>query len=211
MGRLNDGPAPADRSPMASPLVRSRTSRSVRWVLPLVLTSALVFGACSDPAPDVAIVRADDVVLAYVDSGLSADVADCFVGLGQREFELGDLLPGAAAEADRPLIDEMLASCESAVAILAADEPPPPSLIGIGPFNVGDDMYLDELWTACDRGDGAACDELWAEAPVGSIYESFGVTCGGRPELLDCGVELVPEVTEPSEGGDIDEGEAAAS
>ena len=44
----------------------------------------------------------------------------------------------------------------------------------------------DRLWTACDEGSGSACDELFAAAPVGSEYERFGVSCGDRPDVLDC-------------------------
>lgn len=126
------------------------------------------------------------MVLAYVDRGTNSDVAECFVGLGQREFDLEVLLPDAATDADRPLVDEMLSNCESAVAILGAEEPPPRRTVGRGPFNIGDDDALDRLWVACERGDGGACDRLWEEAPIGSVYESFGVTCGNRPEILNC-------------------------
>ncbi len=123
-------------------------------------------------------------------------------GLGQREFDLDVLLPGAAPEADRPLIDEMFASCLDAVASLNTDEPPPRQSFEVGPFNIGDDMYLDVLWVACDRGDGVACDSLWEESPIGSVYESFGVTCGNRPEILDCSTELTLESVDEAESDD---------
>lgn len=45
--------------------------------------------------------------------------------------------------------------------------------------SVGDDADLDELWTACEGGDLAACDELYAESPEGSEYREFAATCGG--------------------------------
>jgi hypothetical protein len=48
------------------------------------------------------------------------------------------------------------------------------------PFDYGDDPELDALWDACDGGDLAACDELFFVTPVGSVYEEFGATCGGR-------------------------------
>jgi len=41
------------------------------------------------------------------------------------------------------------------------------------------DPYLDDLWTACGKGDWAACDSLYLEAPIGSVHEEFGATCGG--------------------------------
>jgi S1-C subfamily serine protease len=50
------------------------------------------------------------------------------------------------------------------------------------PETFGDDPLLDELWTACANGNMAACDDLYAEAPIGSEYESFGATCGETTE-----------------------------
>jgi len=174
------------------------------WFVRTVIGCAVLLASCSSQQEVVVSVTEDDVVLAYVDAGMSSDVADCFVGLGQREFEFDLLLPGVAPESDRPLLDEMLGSCRDAVAMLDAEELPTIVSLGIGPFNIGDDRYLDELWVGCDRGDGAACDALWEEAPVGSIYEWFGVTCGNRPEVLNCTEELTLE--EVSEDG-IDDAE----
>jgi hypothetical protein len=42
----------------------------------------------------------------------------------------------------------------------------------------GDDEYLDGLWDACAAEDWEACDQLYAESPIGSEYEEFGATCG---------------------------------
>lgn len=161
----------------------------------MVIGGVVLLASCSSEQAVVVSVTEEDVVFAYVDGGMSDDVADCFVGLGQREFELDLLLPGVAPESERPLLDEMLGSCRDAVAMLDAEELPATLSLGLGPFNIGDDKYLDELWVGCDRGDGAACDALWEEAPVGSVYEWFGVTCGDRPKLLDCAeeLELAPE------------------
>ena len=46
----------------------------------------------------------------------------------------------------------------------------------------GDNPELDALWDACEDGDGEACDELYFSSEVGSEYEEFGDTCGGRFE-----------------------------
>ncbi len=45
---------------------------------------------------------------------------------------------------------------------------------------------LDRLWDRCEAGEGVACDDLWNQAPIGSEYERFGVTCGEREEVLNC-------------------------
>ena len=44
----------------------------------------------------------------------------------------------------------------------------------------GTDPALDVLWDACSGGDWQACDDLFWDAPVGSEYETYGDTCGGR-------------------------------
>lgn len=167
---------------------------SVRVRLCVVL-AALAVG-CSSAPPEAIEISQEDVVLAYVDDGVNAEVADCLVGLGSREFELDELLPGAAPEEDALLLDEMLRSCIDAVAVLSEEDLEDRRTFETGPFNIGDDLYLDELWTGCSRGDGADCDALWQESPVGSMYESYGVSCGNRPEILDCTEEMNgPDVT----------------
>lgn len=61
-----------------------------------------------------------------------------------------------------------------------SDDPGP---TGAGdPYTFGDDPRLDELWTWCAEGDLAACDDLYAESPIGSEYEEFGGTCGGTAQ-----------------------------
>lgn len=51
----------------------------------------------------------------------------------------------------------------------AAGSPPP-----------GTDAELDALWISCDGGSAEACDDLYFESPLGSDYEAFGFSCGGR-------------------------------
>ena len=43
----------------------------------------------------------------------------------------------------------------------------------------GDDATLDALWDSCAADDMSACDELYRQAPPGSVYQEFGDTCGG--------------------------------
>lgn len=56
------------------------------------------------------------------------------------------------------------------------------------PDTYGEDSYLDGLWDACEAGDMGACDQLSADASIGSGYWRFGDNCGtvGRelPQLL---------------------------
>lgn len=163
----------------------------------LVVLVALAVG-CSSSPPEAVVISQEDVVLAYVDTGMNAEVADCLVGLGSREFELDALLPGAAPTQDALLLDEMLRSCNDAVAALAEEDLEARTNFETGPFNIGDDLYLDELWAGCSGGNGADCDALWMESPVGSIYESYGVSCGNRPEILDCTEEMNGPETAPA-------------
>ncbi|TDE88576.1 hypothetical protein EXU48_22910 [Occultella glacieicola] len=51
-----------------------------------------------------------------------------------------------------------------------------------GRGDYGSDPHLDRLHDQCEAGDYAACDDLYFESPVGSEYEEFGDTCGGRTD-----------------------------
>ena len=44
----------------------------------------------------------------------------------------------------------------------------------------GDDEALNALADDCYGGDMGACDDLFLQAEVGSDYEDYGNTCGGR-------------------------------
>jgi len=68
----------------------------------------------------------------------------------------------------------------------------------------GEDAELDALWEACSAEDGDACDALFVEAPVDSVYEAFGLTCGGRTLELDCNA-LFGTVSESDPAYDLDE------
>lgn len=56
------------------------------------------------------------------------------------------------------------------------------------PRAYGDDPTLDALYDRCRAGSGPACDELFAVAPLGSDYEQFAVTCGGRTRERACAI-----------------------
>ncbi|MFP5331424.1 MAG: hypothetical protein ACLGHX_03540 [Acidimicrobiia bacterium] len=50
------------------------------------------------------------------------------------------------------------------------------------PFTYGDDPAFDELWGTCSAGDAQACDDLFFQTPIGSVYEAFGRVCGDLAE-----------------------------
>lgn len=162
----------------------------VPWRWPPLIALCLCALSCTSTATVEPAATEIEAVLAYVDNGVDAEVADCIVGLASREFEIEQILSGTLTGDDALLLDEMARSCEDAVAAINDEDLADRSSFDVGPFNVGDDAYLDELWFGCEAGRGADCDQLWEEAPVGSIYESFGVSCGDRPEILDCTLEM---------------------
>jgi hypothetical protein len=68
-----------------------------------------------------------------------------------------------------------------------------------GPKRKGESAELDALWDACASGYGQACDALFEQAPMGSEYEDFGASCGGRTREQQCAaVYPSPGVTLPS-------------
>jgi hypothetical protein len=64
--------------------------------------------------------------------------------------------------------------------------PIPTFEVGSNAFAYGDDPGLDRLWDECAAGNGKACDDLYQAAPVDSEYETFGYTCGNRPNVIIC-------------------------
>ena len=67
------------------------------------------------------------------------------------------------------------------------------------PLRHGDAPALDALWSRCAAGYGQACDDLFDRSPIGSQYEAFALTCGGRTRELQCAaVYRSPGVTTPT-------------
>jgi hypothetical protein len=56
----------------------------------------------------------------------------------------------------------------------------------------GSDVILNQLAEKCQAGDMAACDQLYDDSDVGSEYEVYGNSCGGR--LSDDNVEYCVDV-----------------
>jgi hypothetical protein len=153
-----------------------------------------VLAACAggddtaDPAPEVELRQR----LGGTDA--ADEVTDCVLQLATDELRRGPL--------DSVMEEELVASCERAQEVLdrSADEldtsvggEPSGSGLAFGddlpddqPMDYGDDRALDRLWDGCEAGDGEACDRLFAQSPVGSEYEQFGLTCGNRNRVLDC-------------------------
>lgn len=111
---------------------------------------------------------------------VSTEVADCVLDVARFDLERNPLSEAAT--------EELVRNCQAArVVIDAVDEEPTEQLALVDePDTFGDDAALDGLWTACEQGSGLACDQLFAQAPIGSDYEDFGVSCGRRPDVLRC-------------------------
>lgn len=80
---------------------------------------------------------------------------------------------------------------------------------------LGDNATFDALAADCEDGDLGACDDLYLQTAVGSDYEAYGSTCGGRiaPVQGMCeeelgqggGLEGSDEGDADDDGGDGDE------
>ena len=136
-----------------------------------------------------------------VDGDLNADedgevlaaTLECVDDLAAVEGFVDSFIAGAAAEGTTLSRDE--ARCT--IRALQADDQNAAirdclgERVGQGTF--GDDPILDLLVEQCRRGNDLACDELFATSPIGSAYETFGRTCGGRhpdgadPTCFDAG------------------------
>ena len=140
--------------------------------LAVVVVAVLIITSCSGDAPELVVTR-EAQVSDLVAEGHSVAVANCVMGLGEG-LRVGD---GQS---------ELIDACEGAEEMLNAPDEVPEEIAFVGPLAYGDDPELDALWDECEAGDGAACDDLWELAPVGSEYERFGVTCGEREDVLNC-------------------------
>lgn len=183
---------------------------SLRLGAGLLAVMALV-GCTAEP--EVAAPGSDVVIAAHVEAGMDLTVAECLVGIGSQELSMFALMPdGERSSADQLLIEELTRSCEEASAFVL-DEPLEPDALAFvdQPFTFGDDARFDRLWERCELGDGVACDDLWETAPVGSEYERFGVTCGDRDQVVDCGVELTEETVEAIDTAAAEKAEAKAA
>lgn len=122
------------------------------------------------------------------DGEVLAATLECVDDLASVEGFVDSFIAGAAEEGTELTREE--ARC--AIRALDADDRDAAIIeclgerAGDGDF--GDDPVLDLLVEQCRRGNNQACDELHLTSPIGSEYEAYGRTCGGR----------APEGAEPS-------------
>lgn len=160
--------------------------------LALVLAVLVGVAACSaDPGLDRE-AAIDDLVERYP-GAMSREQAGCYVDRVAEEVGAEQL--GAEADPTDDQVRRLTAIRVDCLGVADLGLPPttttttPLSTDGDGdgggsvapaPSTFGDDPELDGLWAECEGGSGAACDQLFESAPLGSDYERFGATCGGR-------------------------------
>lgn len=157
-----------------------------RWTARLAAIAALILlpaGAAAlyltspEESPD----GTDALVRSLGADGEPSEIIECVLQLAERDLRLGPL----EEQAEQELVENCRVARDALVADVAWD--PPEALADVvQPIGLGDDPVLDRLWLACDEGSGAACDQLFEDAPINSAYETFGLTCGDRPDVLDC-------------------------
>ncbi len=175
----------------------------------LVVALALVAGACGSSGSDGLSAQdqaaVNQAVDALVQSGFSERGASCYVNGLVEAFGV-DRIAGIATATDMPSdvsdkAAQLLIECNVFGDLPGSggtgnttgttfgdyrDLADPRDQVD-GPYDYGDDPTLDALWDDCAGGSGDACDSLFFDSPIGSMYEAFGNTCGNRPELdYDC-------------------------
>lgn len=158
----------------------------------LVLLAAVAVGAGCSSEPTFDRAGAVDRVLARSGQGITRGQAECYVDAVTRE------VGSAALEADEPDPEKLAQMTRLRVDCIglanlgtapAAPTTTPTSTPGLTvPRQPGDDPQLDQLHAACGAGNGTACDQLFDLAALGSPYEEFASTCGGRTREIRCAV-----------------------
>ncbi len=165
----------------------------------LVIVIAILAACTSDEEtkPDP---TEEEIVAAWIDAGLTPDAAGCVVDLLPDRLSPTEQLDAASTPDE---FDDLVGACEEATSPgpTSTVAPPPDD----EPFAYGDDTQLDGLWDACSDGSGAACDELFELAPPESEYEQFGLSCGDRPEILNCSELDGVTTTVAAEGASAEE------
>lgn len=153
---------------------------------------AATVGACSSSPPFDRDRAIDDVVEANA-GRVTREQASCVVDRVAGELGTAVLAPDARPS---PQQVERLTSIKidcvgvANLGLGAATSTVAPRSTATGPGRQperkGDDPRLDLLYEACQQGSGPSCDQLFDAAPLGSEYEEFASTCGGRTKELRC-------------------------
>ena len=175
----------------------------------LAAGAVLLLAACSS-APAFDRDRAIGDVVEANAGRLTREQAACVVDRVVDEVGAAQLAPGASPSPQQ--VERLTAIKVDCVGVANLGLGPatsttfPRSAVtgpGREPQRYGDDARLDLLYTACQQGSGPACDQLFDASPLGSEYEEFASTCGGRTKELRCaerypGSPVSPSGTEPS-------------
>jgi hypothetical protein len=159
--------------------------------------------ACSSDHID----RRDAIARVVEDGGgrVDEEQAACYVDRVLDEIGSAPLRPGADLTPEQEARSTAVRVDCIGFADLGAGPDPTvtpsaPSGSLAGPRRRGDAPELDALSDSCAAGFGQSCDELFARAVLGSEYEAFAASCGGRTrELLCATVYPEPGVVLPSD------------
>lgn len=169
----------AASAPGASGPAPSAGSNRVGFIIGGILVLALVAGGIFLFASNDDEVGTSELAEAFEASGIPEDEAQCLaeeldgVFSEDRIRELEDADAAFTAEESQAMF-EAGSECGSFGAVDPGD-------VGSSSGDAyGDNPELDALWDSCEGGDETACDDLYWESGVGTEYEEFGRTCGGR-------------------------------
>jgi hypothetical protein len=156
--------------------------------LAAIVALVVLSGACACAGSFDRSSAADRVRARYGDR-LTPEQARCYVDrvvdqVGSDAVDDPSPPPDKAARLTRIRID--CAGVASLGTSLPPTTRPAPPGGTTAPMRVGSDPALDALHQACADGSGGACDELFDQAPLGSEYEEFALSCGGRTSEMRC-------------------------
>jgi hypothetical protein len=138
-------------------------------------------GACSSQSFDRA--KAVDGVLARFNGRLTRSQAECYVDRVADQLGAAALGSDAPTPEQVPRLTRIRIDCVGVASLGTSPTrtgEPDRGGGGTSPRRPGDDPALDALYHACADGSGGACDRLFDQAPLGSEYEDFALSCGGR-------------------------------
>ena len=126
--------------------------------------------------------------MAQYEGRLTRPQAECYVDRVIAEVGEDALVADPAPAGDISRLTRIRVDCAGVASLGTSSPPATPERAtgGTAPMRVGSDPELDALHAACADGAGEACDRLFDEAPLGSEYEDFALSCGGRTAELRC-------------------------